>query len=160
MTPPYQRRDPQPISQGWEVPVAVIGGAALGVGLAALAGLGIASAVFGDGWVWPHGTTAIGHVLHGVLAGHPGRGLPAAQAGRVAGPAPVYACIAVCEAALIVTAVVAGVLLARYHRPGDARGGMASRSDAQHVLGVATLRGAKEIIRPDLYGPTASEQRR
>ncbi|PZS26642.1 MAG: conjugal transfer protein, partial [Pseudonocardiales bacterium] len=57
MTAPYQRRrDPQPMGQGWEVAVAVIGGALLGFGLAALAGLGVASALFGDGWVWPHGT--------------------------------------------------------------------------------------------------------
>ena len=43
MTAAYQRRrDPQPMGQGWEVAVAVIGGALLGFGLAALCGLGAA----------------------------------------------------------------------------------------------------------------------
>lgn len=42
-----------------------IGGVLLGLGLAALAGLGLASALFGGGWVWPHGTDTVGHVLGG-----------------------------------------------------------------------------------------------
>jgi hypothetical protein len=159
MTTPYQRRrDPQPMGQGWEVAVAVIGGALLGFGLGALCGLGTASALFGRGWVWPHGTDTIGHVLGGLFAGHPGRGLDPRQARMVAEPLAVYLCVATCELAVIVAAVVGGVLVARYRRPGDARGGMATRSEAEQVLGISKLRGARDIIRPDLYGASASKE--
>ena len=55
MTAPYQRRrDPQPIGQGWEVAVAVVGGVLLAAGWP-LGGLGVAaacSAAVG----WSHGT--------------------------------------------------------------------------------------------------------
>jgi hypothetical protein len=159
MTAPYQRRrDPQPMGQGWEVAVAVIGGALLGFGLAALCGLGAASALFGRGWVWPHGTDTIGHVIGGLFSGHPGRGLDPRQAGLVAGPTAVYLCVAVCELAIIVASVIGGVLVARYRRPGDARGGMATRSEAEQVLGISKLRGARDIIRPDLYGANAAKE--
>jgi hypothetical protein len=159
MTTPYQRRrDPQPMGQGWEVPVAVIGGVLLGFGLAALCGLGTASALFGRGWVWPHGTDTITHVIGGLFAGHPGRGLDPRQARMVAGPLPVYLCVTACELAVIVASIVGGVLIARYRRPGDARGGMATRSEAEQVLGMSRLRGARDIIRPDLYGATASKE--
>ena len=154
MTAPYQRRrDPQPVSQGWEIAAAAIGGALLGLGLAAVAGLGLASAMFGGGWVWPHGADTIGHVIDGVLTGHPGRGLPSAQLKLVASPGAVYCCIAGCELIVLALAVTASALVARYRRPNDARSGMASRSEAEQVLGISTLRGAKEIIRPDLYPP-------
>ena len=159
MTAPYQRRrDPQPMGQGWEVAVAVIGGALLGLGLAALVGLGAASALFGGGWVWPHGTDTTGHVIGGLFSGHPGQGLDPRQARLVASPTAAYLCVAVCELAVIAASVVGGVLIARYRRPGDARGGLATRSEADQVLGIRKLRGAREIIRPDLYGATATKE--
>src|SRR3954454_15433723 len=100
MTTPYQRRrDPTGFTQGWEVAVCVIGLAVIGLALAALAGIGIAAAIFGGGWVWPHGIDAIGHTLCGLAGGHSGRGLPPHEAGRVAAPAPTYLCVATCETA-------------------------------------------------------------
>ncbi len=138
--------------------MAVIGGALLGLGLAALLGLGVASALWGGGWVWPHGSDVIGHVLGGLLAGRPGRGLPPEQARQVAEPAAVYACVAVCELAWIALSAVAGVSVARYRRPADARGGMASRSEARQVLGLRQLRAAKTLIRPDLYGDSPPKE--
>jgi len=159
MTAPYQRRrDPQPMGQGWEVAVAVIGGALLGLGLGALCGLGAASALFGRGWVWPHGTDTITHVIGGLVSGHPGCGLDPRQARLVAGPTAVYLCVAVCELAVIVASVAGGVIVARYRRPGDARGGMATRGEAEQALGIRRLRGARDIIRPDLYGASASKE--
>src|SRR5664279_2713310 len=151
MTAPYQRRrDPQPVSQGWEAAAAVIGAALLGLGLAALAGLATASALWGGGWVWPHGTDTIGHTLGGLLTGHPGRGLPATQTRLVAPTAVVYGCVVVCELTLIAIATITAVLVARYRRPGDTRRGMATRSEAKHMLGIRTLHSARPIIRPDL----------
>jgi len=161
VTTPYQRRrDPQPTGQGWEVAAAAVGGALLVVGLGALAGLGLASALWGGGWVWPHGTDTITHVLGEIAHGRPGRGLPAGQRRLVAGRGPVYGCVAALELTLAALAAGAGVLIGRYRRPGDARGGMATRSEAALVLGISALRSAKSIIRPDRYGPQPTKERR
>lgn len=152
VTASYQRRrDPQPMGQGWEAPAAAIGAILLGLVFAALGGLGVASAVWGGGWVWPHGTGTIQHALGGLVQAHPGRGLPAEQRRLVAGRGAVYGCVAVAELLLVSLAITGGVSIVRYRRPGDARGGMASRSEAAQVLGVGKLREAKTIIRPDLY---------
>jgi hypothetical protein len=158
--PSYRRRDPQPVSRGWELAAAGTGSVLLAVALAALTGLGLASAVWGRGWVWPHGTDTITHVLGGLLHGQPGRGLSAGQLRQVPGPLPVYACVAICELALLSAAVLTALLVARYRRPGDARGGMATRREAQRALGLGQLRGARAIIRPDRYGPTAEGRTR
>jgi hypothetical protein len=127
------------------------GGALIAVALAALAGLGVASAVWGGGWVWPHGTDTVVRVLGGLLHGHPGRGLPPDQLRQVAGPVPVYACVAVAEVLLLTAAVGTAVLAARYRRPGDARGGMATRREAEQALGLNQLRAGRAVIRPDRY---------
>lgn len=154
MTAPYQRRrDPTSLTQGWEVAAGAIGLGLIGVALAALAGLGIAAAVFGGGWVWPHGVDAIGRTLGGLAAGHPGRGLPPTVAGRVAGPVATYGCVVVCELAVIAGSVTAGLAIARRLRSD----GMATRRDAEQILGLSELRSAREIIRPDLYGRAGTD---
>jgi hypothetical protein len=152
MPAPYQgRRDPQPVSQGWEVAVVAVASVVVVVALAAVAGLGLASALSGGGWVWPHGNDAIGHVVGGLLTGHPGRGLDVRQSRLAASPTAVYLGIAACEIVAIGLSVVGGVVIARYRRPMDARSGMASRGEATQVLGLSGLRSARTIIRPDRY---------
>lgn len=151
MTTPARRRDPQPIGRGWELAVVVAGGALVAVALAALAGLGVASALWGGGWVWPQGTDTVMRVLGGLLSGHPGRGLPPDQLGRVAGHLPVYAVVVAAELVLLTAAVIAAVLVSRHRRPGDARGGMATRREAEQALGLRQLRAARAVIRPDRY---------
>jgi len=156
MTVPYQRRrDPPPLTQGWEVAAGLIGLGLIGVALAALAGLGVAAAVFGGGWLWPHGVDAIGRTLGALAAGHPGRGLPPTLAGRVAGPVATYSCVVVCELAVIVGSVTAGVAIARRLRSD----GMATRRDAEQVLGLSELRSARGIIRPDLHSRAGADSR-
>ena len=151
MTTPPRRRDPQPIGRGWELAVVAAGGTLIAVALAALAGLGIASALWGGGWVWPHGTDTVVRVLGGLLHGHPGRGLPPDQLRQVAGPVPAYACIAAAELVLLTGALTTAVLAVRYRRPGDARGGMATRREAEQALGLRQLRAGRAVIRPDRY---------
>lgn len=151
MTTPPRRRDPQPVGRGWELAVVAAGGALIAVVLAALAGLGVASALWGGGWVWPHGTDTVMRVLGGLLHGNPGRGLPPDQLGRVAEPVPVYASIAAAEFVLLIAAVRTSVLAARYWRPGDARSGMATRREAEQALGLRQLRASRAVIRPDRY---------
>ena len=159
MTAPFRRRDPQPIAREWELAVTAVGGALIAVALAALVGLGLASALWGGGWVWPQGTETITHVLGGLLHGDPGRGLPPDQLRLVAGPIPVYACVAAAELALLTAAVITAVLVTRYRRPGDARGGMATHREAEQALGLRQLRAGRAVIRPDRYPATGSRGR-
>lgn len=148
MTVPYhRRRDPVGYTRGWEVAVAAIGGFVFVAGLAALLGLAVAAALFGGGWVWPHGMNSIGAVLGGLLTGRPGRGLAAMTAGRVPGPAAVYPCIAVAELLFLAALAWCAVLVVRRFR----NDGMATRWEAKQALGVGQLRAVKAIIRPDLY---------
>jgi hypothetical protein len=157
MTTPSRRRDPQPISRGWELAVVAVGGALIAVALAALVGLGLGSALWGGGWVWPLGTETVTHVLGGLLSGDPGRGLPPDQLRQVAEPLQVYTCVAVAELVLLTVAVITAVLAARHRRPGDARGGMATRREAEQALGLNQLRAGRAVIRPDRY-PSRSDR--
>ena len=150
-----QTRDPQPLGRGGETAAVAIGTGILLLAGAALAGLGLAGALFGGGWVWPANVDAAAPILGGLLSGEPARGLPAAQQGLVPGPVAVYACIGVLELLTLTLGAVAGVLVSRYRRPSDARRGMATRDEATQVLGVGRLRSARTIIRPDLYGKQA-----
>jgi hypothetical protein len=159
VTTPYRRRDPQPISRGWELAVAAAGGTLIAVALAALVGLGLASALWGGGWVWPRGTETITHVVGGLLQGNPGRGLPPDQLRQVAEPIPVYASVVVAELVLLTAAVVTAVLVARHRRPGDARGGLATRREAEQALGLHQLRAGRAVIRPDRYPSRGSRGR-
>ncbi len=152
---PQGRRDPQPMSRGGEVAAVVLTGGLLLLALAALTGLALASALFGGGWVWPAGSDTAGQVLAGLLTGEPGRGLPAQLQARVPGSGAVYSSVAAAELVMLAAAGTAAALFWRYHRPGDARGGMATRSEAQRVLGRSRLRQARTIIRPDLYGTSS-----
>jgi hypothetical protein len=154
--PDQRRRDPQPLGRGGETALVALCAVLLAAALAALAGLGTACLVAGGGWVWPHGSATISRVLGGILSGHPGHGLPTTLANRVPGRIAVYSGVALAELLLAVLAATGGVLFTRWHRPGDARGGMATRSEAAAVLGVGRLRTAMAIIRPDLYGATPS----
>ena len=149
--PAQRRRDPQPVSRAGELALLAVAAGLLLLAFGALVGLGLASAVFGRGWVWPAGGQTLNHTLGGLLAGHPGRGLPPPLAALVPSPGLVYLGVGVAEGCLLAAAVGVGWLVAGYVRPGDARGGMATRGEAHEALGVGQLRRAKKIIRPDLY---------
>jgi len=128
----------------------VVAGAVVVLAWVGAAGLGVASALFGHGWVLPASSTDLAAVVGGLLTGHPGQGLPAADAARVPGPGAVYGCVLAAELAALLVAGTVGVLVGRYRRPGDARRGMATRHEAAQVLGVSRLRAARGVIRPDL----------
>ena len=148
------------MARGGEVALVAVAGVLMLLGTAALAGLGVAAALAGGGWVWPHASDTIGAVLAGLLSGDPDRGLPPELAARVPGPVAVYIGVAVAELVMLAVAAVAGVLFWRYHRPGDARRGMATRSEASQVLGRSRLRADRAIIRPDLHSPATRGARR
>lgn len=144
------RKDPQPLGQGWELPFVLLTAALIGAGLAALAGCGAAAAVLGGGWVWPHGTQPMLHTLGGLLSGHPGAGLTPQAAAKIPAPAAVYAGVGLAEILFLTTTLTVAALACRRWRPG-AGSGMATRAQAVDALGVAELRAARGLIRPDLY---------
>ena len=136
-----------------ETALVVVCAVLLAVSLAALAGFGLACLVAGGGWVWPHGSNLDMRVLGGLASGHPGRGLPPQLAARVPAAAAVYTGVAVAELGLLALTGAGWMVFARYYRPGDARAGMATRSEAQQVLGTARLWAGWSLIRPDLHQP-------
>lgn len=153
MSTPFngRRQDPTPMVRGGELAVLALTAIALGAALVALAALGVASWAFGGGWVWPHGSPQIVATLASLPTEHPGRGLAAEQERLVPSPTAVRAVLVVLEAAYLATCGLVAVLIARYRRPGDVRGGMATRSEAGAVLGVRQLRKAAAVVRPDLH---------
>lgn len=150
--PGQRQRDPQPLGRAGETALVALCAVLVAVSLAALAGLGIASWIAGGGWVWPHGTSTITHVLGGLAGGRPGQGLPPALDRRVASAPVVYTAVAVSELLLMVLAALAWGAVARWVRPGDARRGMATRAEAAAALGAGRLRDVRAILRPDMYG--------
>ena len=149
--PARWRQDPQSVGRGGEIALVTLAAVFLALALAALVGVGVAAALFGDGWVWPHGTDGAAHELRGLMAGDAARGVPPALARRIPGRAIVDSCVAVAELVAVLTVGAVAVLVARYRQPGDARGGMATRSQAGQVLGASRVRAAAAVIRPDLH---------
>jgi hypothetical protein len=144
------RADVQPIA--WGIPAAGAAVWPLAALLVLPAGQGAASLLFGRGWVWPRGCSAVVSSICGLVTGHPGRGLATPQVAQLPGAGVVYLLVVVGELLLVAAAIWAGVLWWRHLGPG-AWPGMADRLDVERVLGRSRLRRARKVIRPDLYGP-------
>ena len=136
------RRQPDPLPLTWEVPAgfALTWLCLAGAGL--LAGQATAGLLSGRGWRWPdspHLLPAVG----GLLTGHVGVGVPGTP------PAAwlVYLLIGVCQLLLLAVSVWATVRFWASVGPGR-RYGMATRVEAETVLGVGRLRRVRKIIRP------------
>lgn len=123
----------------------------LGSILALPAGQGLAFAVSGGGFVWPG--AELGESLLGLLAGDPGRGLPAEFRASVPPTLPVYVAIAIAE--IVLTAVAAIGFLWWWRTVGPlAQFGMAAKHEVVAVLGRRQLHRRTKTIRPDLVeGP-------
>ena len=149
-----RRRDPQPLTHGWELPLLVLIVAMAGFGTAALVGQATAVALTGRGWVWPSGEGAAPRAVAGLLTGRPGVGLPAAEAGRLPAGWLVYLGVGIAE--VLMVALTAGVALfaRRWFLPNDPRRGLASRAQAAEVLGVRRLGRERAVLRPDLFPPS------
>jgi hypothetical protein len=147
-----RHRDPQPVGRPMEVAFVVLAGILLVVAGAALTGLSLSARILGEGWVWPESRNEAVEIVIGLMSGHPAQGLPSVSAERVPGPFAVYGSIVLVELLALGAAVALGLLVVRYRRPGDARRGMATRSEAAHVLGARRLRAAGPVVRPDVAG--------
>lgn len=141
-----RRRDTVPWT--WEPFVGVVLAYVLVVLAAAQLARSAAYLLSGDGWQWPTQDTQVTSAIP-IFAGHATAGLPGRHVPNIGHPLLVSSLIVFELAALL---ALTAVLLEAVHRWGSARMfGMATHTDAEHLLGVTRLRGQAPVIRPDLY---------
>lgn len=148
-----RRTNPYPFT--WEIPLFLFTAVAFLLLMGLQAARSIANLIAGNGWVFverPKLITSLG----GVLSGH-------ADAGLEGLPTPatsslLWSCIAAVEL-LVLIGCVAGLKWG-LDRWGPRRlHGMATRAEAEGLLGRTRLRKHAKVIRPDLYGgPTGGRR--
>ena len=141
-----QSRRSTPYPYTWEIPLA----GALAVGLvlvvAAQVARSLALALTGAGWAWTS-QEQLFTTLPGILTGDSRAGL---DPGPAASPGLLYACLVLVE--LVAVVLMLGAVLAAMRRWGPARvRGMATRAEAETLLGLARLRTVAPVVRPDLH---------
>ncbi|MBM6402616.1 hypothetical protein [Phycicoccus sonneratiae] len=143
-----QDRRTTPYPHTWEIPLTAAMVTGLVLVLAAHVGRSAANGLSGTGWALP----AQGEVFSSIpalLGGDSRAGLPP---GPAAAPALLYACLAVTELLAIALLLSAARWLWRAWGPGRVWG-MATRAQAQALLGPSRLRRVAPVIRPDRYPP-------
>ncbi|KGN41053.1 hypothetical protein [Knoellia aerolata] len=142
-----QSRRTTPYPYTWEIPLAATLTIGLVLVLAAHTARSLANAAAGAGWDFsPQGELFT--ALPGILGGDGRAGL---DPGAAASPGLLYTCLVLVEVvavALIVWAAIAGI---RQWGPARVRG-MATRVEADTLLGVRRLRRVAPLVRPDLHG--------
>lgn len=151
-----RRRDPYPWT--WEIPALVIATTLLVIATGIQVGRALANLLAGAGWTWPDTTTgtvaspigtAFWTSVPAIARGHADAGL-SGHGGGHAGPALLGISVILTEAALLIVTIWGGIYL--YQRgPGRMRG-MATRAEAERLLGITRLCKAARIVRPDLHG--------
>ena len=142
-----RRNDPYPFT--WEIPAAIIAGVLLVLVLGVYLGRAVANLVAGAGWAWP-ARAELFAALPSVLGGDAGAGLPAPLPGG-AGQTALWAWIGATE--ILLVALLVWALKVGLDRWGPRRvQGMATRAQAEQMLGRTRLRKASTVVRPDLYG--------
>lgn len=141
-----RRTNPYPYT--WEIPVAAVVAVVLLLVLGVHAGRTVANLLAGGGLTLP-ARDALFTSVPGILGGDAGAGLGRVPAG-LAGSTAVRVWVAVVEGlVLILVGWVAKVCLERWG-PGRIHG-MATRAEAEKLLGRSRLRKAAGVVRPDLY---------
>lgn len=148
-----RRIDPYPFT--WEIPVAAIVAVVMLLVLGVHLGRGIANLIAGAGWMWPD-RQGLFRSLPQVLAGHAGAGLPhritsTHAVAVLAGARSVQVAVTLTELIVIALAGWATVEVLRRWGPWRIHG-MASRTEAELLLGVSRLRRVRAVVRPDLHG--------
>jgi hypothetical protein len=134
--------------------------AVIGVGMAvfllaigAVVAVGVASLVFGGGWVWPSGVAGAASLISGLASGHVTRGLDAPSAQRVPGSAAVWTVVVLVEVIVVAAAILFARVATQVWRPARSPSGIATRAEAAARLGRRRLTRRRAVqIRPDLYG--------
>lgn len=148
-----RRTNPYPFT--WEIPAGVGGAVLLMLVLGFQVGRSLANFVAGNGWVFVARADLFPTVA-GVLRGRADAGL--AGIAHPASAPLMWTCVAVVELAVLVASVLAIKAGMDRWGPGRIRG-MATRAQAEAVLGRVRLRKHASIIRPDLYGPARGGDR-
>jgi len=141
-----RRTNPYPFT--WEIPVFLFTAVLFLVLMGVQAGRSIANLIAGSGWVFVERPKLITS-LAGVLTGHADAGLEGLTSPATS--SLLWTCIGVVQFLVLIGCVV-GLKwgLARWG-PGRLHG-MATRADAEMLLGRTRLRKHAKVIRPDLYG--------
>lgn len=147
-----RRRDPYPWT--WE-PFALWALILLMVLVVGLqVGRGLANWIAGAGFTWPHTDYVVTSVI-AVIRGDAAAGLTNAdhleQLGQLADPGLLHGSLILTELAFLVGYTVATFLVLRTWGPWRVLG-MASREEAERLLGRTRLRKVASVVRPDLYG--------
>jgi hypothetical protein len=146
-----RRNDPYPFT--WEIPAAIIASLLLAVALGVHIGRAAANLLAGAGWVWP-AQAELFRSLPGILADDGGAGLPGTYHGGASQTA-VWTSIGITELLLLI--LLGWALKIALDRWGPQRvQGMATRAEAEQMLGRTRLRKASAVVRPDLYGKERS----
>lgn len=143
-----RRRDPYPWT--WEIPAGITVALLLLGAVGAHLGRAVANTVAGGGWAFP-ARADLFTSLPGLLTGDPAAGLPD-TAGPVATSSAVLAWVVVAELLLLTSSLVALKVGLDRWGPGRMRG-VATRAEAEQLLGRSRLRHNAAIIRPDLHRP-------
>jgi hypothetical protein len=146
-----RRHDPYPFT--WEIPAAIIAGVLLVLVLGIHIGRAAANLLAGAGWGWP-ARDELFRSLPAILGGDGGAGLPRAFHGG-AGQSALWTSIGACELLLLI--LLGWGFKIGLDRWGPHRvQGMATRTEAEQMLGRTRLRKASAVVRPDLYGKQRS----
>jgi hypothetical protein len=133
----------------WEVTVGVLTAILLLVVCGVHLGRAIANLLAGAGWAFP-GRVDLFRSLPEVLGGDPGAGLDALNGSR-SSSAMLWTWTVVTEVMLLAVCVFVLKMILDRWGPGRMTG-MASRGEAERLLGVTRLRKVGSVVRPDLYG--------
>ena len=145
-----QSRRTTPYPYTWEIPLTATITVVLTLVLAAHTARTLANVLAGAGWDFTPQTelfTALPDILGGDARA-------ALDPGASASPGLLYTCVVLVEVVtvmLIVWAVIAGM---RQWGPARVRG-MATRAEADTLLGLGRLRKVAPVVRPDLHGKGA-----
>lgn len=140
-------KDPYPLT--WEIPLGIF------IAIAAVAAFGvhlsraIANLITGHGWTWPPGSDEFVLSLPAVIGGNSTAGLTPGDTGTTSGF--LWAVLITVQVVLLIAITISGIYAYTRWGPGRTRG-MATRAEAEQLLGLSRLRKNKAIIRPDLYG--------
>ena len=152
MSQQSRRRDPYPWT--WEIPLGVVLVILMVLVCGVHLGRGIANALGGAGWAFPR-RVELFRSLPAVLRGDAAAGLDGLN-GPLSSPSAVWTWAVATEVMLLAVGVWLSKLVLDRWRPGRPRG-MASRGEAERLLGVTRLRRVRSVVRPDLYGKDRAE---
>ena len=142
-----RRNDHYPFT--WEIPAAIIAGVLLVLVLGIHLGRAAANLLAGAGWGWPN-REELFRSLPGILGGDGGAGLPRVLHSGTSQSA-LWTSIGATELLLLI--LLGWALKVGLDRWGPHRvQGMATRAQAEQMLGRTRLRKASAVVRPDLYG--------